>query len=131
MSDSATPWTIACTRLLCSWDFPGKITRVGCHFLSQGIFPNQGSNPGLPPCRQTLYPLSHWGSFITQHEEPKKWSKGDGTTNLEKSCPSIRRTCLLSISLTPPPCLYCLKSNHVLQEGKKLSCELSSCFSVL
>ena len=31
----------------------------GGHFLLQGIFPTQGSNPGLPHCRQTLYPLSH------------------------------------------------------------------------
>ena len=28
-------------------DFPGKNTRVGCHFLIQGIFPTQGSNPHL------------------------------------------------------------------------------------
>ena len=41
------------------FDFPGKSTGVGCHFLLQGIFPTQGSNPGLPHCRQTLYPLSH------------------------------------------------------------------------
>ena len=37
---------------------------MGCHFLLQGIFPTQGSNPGLPHCRQTLYLLSHeetWG----------------------------------------------------------------------
>ena len=27
-------------------DSPGKNTRVGCHFLLQGIFPTQGSNPG-------------------------------------------------------------------------------------
>ena len=26
------------------------------------IFPTQGSNPGLPHCRQTLYLLSHQGS---------------------------------------------------------------------
>ena len=39
----ATPWTVA-TRLLCSWDFPGKNTGVECHFLLQGIFPTQGSN---------------------------------------------------------------------------------------
>ena len=32
---------------------------MGCHFLLQGIFPTQGSNPGLPHCRQTLYHLSH------------------------------------------------------------------------
>jgi len=27
--------------------FPGKDTGVGCHFLLQGIFPTQGSNPVL------------------------------------------------------------------------------------
>ena len=32
------------TRLLCPWDFPGKHTGVGCHFLLQGIFPTKGSN---------------------------------------------------------------------------------------
>ena len=32
------------------------------HFLLQGIFPTQGSNPGLPHCRQTLYHLSYQGS---------------------------------------------------------------------
>ena len=58
----ATPWTVACIRLLCPWDFLGKSTGVGCHFLLQGIFLTQGSNPSLPHCRQTLYPLSHQGS---------------------------------------------------------------------
>ena len=32
--------------------------------FSRGIFPTQGSNPGLLHCRQTLYPLSHQGSLI-------------------------------------------------------------------
>ena len=36
------------------WDFPDKNTGVGCHFRLQGIFPTQGSNPGLPHCRQML-----------------------------------------------------------------------------
>jgi len=41
MSDSfATPWA-AGHRLLCPWEFPGKNTRVGCHFLVQGIFLTQ------------------------------------------------------------------------------------------
>ena len=44
------------TRLLRPWDFPGKSTGVGCHFLLQGIFPTQGSNPGLLNCRQMLLP---------------------------------------------------------------------------
>ena len=34
-------------RLLSPWDFPGKNTGKGCHFLLQGIFPTQGSNPHL------------------------------------------------------------------------------------
>ena len=38
---------------------PGKNTGVGCHCLLQGIFLNQGLNPGLPHCRQILYHVSH------------------------------------------------------------------------
>ena len=33
-------------------DSASKNTGVGCHALFQGIFPTQGSNPGLPHCRQ-------------------------------------------------------------------------------
>ena len=36
-------------------DSLGKNTGVGCHALLQGIFPTQGSNPGLLHCRQILY----------------------------------------------------------------------------
>ena len=44
-------------------DSAGKHTRVGSHALLQGIFPTQGSNPGLPHCRLSLYCLSHQGSL--------------------------------------------------------------------
>ena len=37
---------------------PGKNTGVGCHFLLQGIFPIQESNPCLLHCRQILHRLS-------------------------------------------------------------------------
>ena len=60
----ATLWTIAGTKLLRSWDSPGKSTGVGCHFLLQGIFPTQGSKPGLLHYRPTLYRLSHQESLI-------------------------------------------------------------------
>ena len=50
------------SRLLCPWDSPGKDTGVGCHALLQGIFPTQGSNPGLLHCRQILFQLSYKGS---------------------------------------------------------------------
>ena len=42
---------------------PGKNTAVGCHPLLQGIFPTQGSNPGLSHCKWILYCLSQWGSL--------------------------------------------------------------------
>ena len=37
-------------------------TGVGCHFLLQGIFLTQESNPDLLHCRQILYLLSYEGS---------------------------------------------------------------------
>ena len=51
-------------------DSPGKNTGVGCHDLLQGIFPIQGSNPGLLLRRQIFYSLSHQGSAIW--EAPNK-----------------------------------------------------------
>ena len=51
-----TPQTVACQTPL-PWDSPGKNTGVGCHFLLQGIFPTQESNPALLHCRQILYRL--------------------------------------------------------------------------
>ena len=52
----ANPWTVA-HQVLCPWDFPGKNTGVGCHFLLQEIFLTWGSNPILLHCRQILYRL--------------------------------------------------------------------------
>ena len=48
MSNSLGPHGLWPTRLLRSWDFPGKSTGVGCHFLLQGIFPDPGIKPGSP-----------------------------------------------------------------------------------
>ena len=38
-----------------------RILEWGATAFLQGIFPTQGSNPGLPPCRWLLYQLSHQG----------------------------------------------------------------------
>ena len=35
VSNSQQPHGLSATRLLCPWDFPGKNTGVGCHFLLQ------------------------------------------------------------------------------------------------
>ena len=57
MSDSLRPH-----GLHSPWNSPGQNTGVGSLSLLQGIFPTQGSNPGLLYCRQILYKLSHKGS---------------------------------------------------------------------
>ena len=45
--------------------------------FSRGIFPTQGSNPGLSRCRQILYQLSHQGSpdytNIAGHLTTRRW----------------------------------------------------------
>ena len=43
------------------WKSPGQNTGVSSLSPFQGILPNQGSNPGLPHCKQILYQLSHQG----------------------------------------------------------------------
>ena len=41
------------------WNSAGQNTGVGSLSLLQGIFPTQGSNPGLLHCRQIPYQFSH------------------------------------------------------------------------
>ena len=52
------PWP---TRLLCPWDFPGRNTRVVCHFLLQGIFLIQGLTPGFPALQEDSLPSEQPG----------------------------------------------------------------------
>ena len=49
---------------LCPWDFPGKNTRVGCHFLLQGIFPIQGLNLCLLYWQMDSLSLNHQESTV-------------------------------------------------------------------
>ena len=52
----ATPWTVQYMEFSRLEYWRGSLS------LLQGIFPAQGSNPGLPHYRRILYPLSHQGS---------------------------------------------------------------------
>ena len=66
------------------WNSPGQNIGVGSLSLLQGIFPIQGSNPGLPHCRGILYQLSHQGSprilewvaypFSSGSSQPRNWT---------------------------------------------------------
>ena len=62
---SLQPYGLLPSRLLCPWNFSGKNTGMGCHFLLQGIFPTQGLNlclQGLMYWQADSLPLSHLGS---------------------------------------------------------------------
>ena len=67
------------------WNSPGQNTGVGSPSLLQGIFPTQGSNPGLLHCRRILYQLSHQESprtlewvaypFSSGSSWPRYWTR--------------------------------------------------------
>ena len=57
MSDSFSRHGLLPARLFCPWNSPGQNTGVGSCSLLQGIFPTQGSNPGLLHCRWIFYHL--------------------------------------------------------------------------
>ena len=59
VSYSLRPHGLQPTRFLCPWDCPGKNTGVGCHFLLQGIFLIQRSNPHFLHWQADSLPLSH------------------------------------------------------------------------
>ena len=56
------PFGLEPSKLLCPWDFPGKNTGVGIHFLLQGIFPIQGSSLCLLHWQANSLLLSQMGS---------------------------------------------------------------------
>ena len=60
-------------KLLCPWDFPGKNTRVDCHFLLQGIFPTQRLNPRLLHCSSVQFSCSVVSNSLQPHELQHAW----------------------------------------------------------
>ena len=83
--DWATSLSLSCyTQIYSWWNSPGQNPGVGSLSLLQGIFPTQGSNPGLLHWRQILYQLSHKGSprilewvaysFSSRSSRPRNWT---------------------------------------------------------
>ena len=96
LSDSLRPLGLQPARLLCLWDFPGKNTGVGCHFLLQGIFPIQGSN-------LCLLQLLLWqtDSLPWSHLESPHWGLGLKYMNLLRWDPNIQ-SIIASLMVTFP-----------------------------
>ena len=102
LSNSLWPHGLWPTSLLRPWNFLGKSTGVGCHFLLQMIFPTQGSNPGILYYRQLLYHLSHQGSPVSKRqgtnikeegnaEEQRVWKEQNDEHCLKaETCFSVR-----------------------------------------
>ena len=91
-----TARTCLSTRFLCPWDSLGKNNGMGYQLLLQGIFPTQGSNQGLPHCREILYHLNHQGSLARTWKQPKRpsaeeWVKKMQYIHVTKSYLAIKR----------------------------------------
>ena len=70
---------------------PGKNTGVDCHALLLGIFPTQGSNPGLSHCRRILYCVNHQGITVAglKPSVPVAIVDFEGMSDLISSCFSV------------------------------------------
>ena len=68
------------------WNSPGQNTGMGSFFVFQGIFPTQGSNPGLPHCRWILYQLSPKGSPLKKKSLKKILKKNLKARDLTFQC---------------------------------------------
>ena len=80
---------------------PGQNTGVGSFSLLQGIFPTQGSNPGLLHCRRILYQLNHKGSPLSSY--PHHYSNGEKNIKHTDSVVSIGN--ISSVQLVSQLCL--------------------------
>ena len=81
-SDSLQPYGLYSSRLFCPCDFRGKNTWTGCHFLLQGIFPAQDSNPHLS------FSALAGGFFTTMSPEKPLmtvWSESEGHSAVSDS----------------------------------------------
>ena len=103
MSDSLPP-----RGLYSPWSSPGHNTGVGNLSLHQGIFPTQGSNPGLLHCRRIPYQLSHKGSPEPTVILHKRSSLRSGPSSLSPLSPPhpIHHKGLSSLPSSPPPTLH-------------------------
>ena len=69
MSDSSRPHGLQPTRLLRSWDFPGKSTGVGCHCLLLYLYTIMST----PRVYNNMKRITHKFKFWSNTQKPKWW----------------------------------------------------------
>ena len=131
------------------WNSLGQNTGVdsleywsGQPYILQWIFPTQGSNPGLPHCRQILYQLSHKGSptilewvayplkriFLTQEWNQGllhcRWILYQLSYNMVKICLRIHNQKRQEPKLDFPDIKYCDLLYHVVFQEGVVDCSL-------
>ena len=104
---------------------PARNTGVGGHALLQGIFPTQGSNPGLQHCSWLLYCLSNQGNpYIHIHkfiyERKKKKEKKEGRKEKGKKEKGKKKKGFRSFSFVPDYQLIRSPWNEVSERHSKL-----------
>ena len=92
----ATPWTVAHQAPL-SMEFSRQEswTGLGNHSLLQGIFPIQGSNPGLLHCRWILYCLSRQrspGWYLVCSQHTINVSRGNAVSLVNDDAPALSQS---------------------------------------
>ena len=70
MSNCLWPHGLYPARSFCPWNFPGKNTGVGCHFLLHWVLPSQGSNPSFLELSLKHCNTSRWQPITKYCESP-------------------------------------------------------------
>ena len=122
-----TPWTVQPARLLCPWNFPGKNTGVGCHFLLWGGLPDAGiksTSPESPALAGSSLPLH------TQEALPSPYVYA--VTGVHEVCVSSVYQDIKSSSSQKLPCGKAQKTNQTILNVvlRSLHCHLTSHMSL-
>ena len=95
-----------------TWNSPGQNTGVGSLSLLQGIFPTQGSSPGLPHCRRILYQLSFMGSSRILEWITYSFSRDLRDPGIEPGSPALQADSLPTELLGTMNQALILSGNH-------------------
>ena len=103
------------------WNSPRQNTGVGSLSLLQGLFPTQGSNPGLLHCRWFLPQLSHQGSPIMYVIDLQMFPPKTAHTQCEKGTGEERTPTHMSV------CMFAKERTNARQGtwARALECSLS------
>ena len=77
-------------RLYSPWNSSGQNTGAGSFSPLQGIFPTQGSNSGLPYCRQIFLPAEPQGSPRILEWVAFPFSRGSFQPRIEPRSPALQ-----------------------------------------